>query len=193
MRQCKEEFTCQQQQHHGSDLQYLYYVPPDVPILSITFTDALQRRDQENFSRPEDMAVHSPPLAAAILSSSSPARDLLLTTNGALSTTIDLSCIIPTPRVVVAPSSTGPAVHVQHHHRHRSERCLAAAPAENLYPLSIDSSKSGQPVRVSYGSKTHSEGWRGVMTLDLMTLEMARESSQRMLQMAVELSPNLGP
>ncbi|KAG0332035.1 Beta-secretase 2 [Podila humilis] len=51
---------------------------------------------------------------------------------------------------------------------------LAAAPAGNLYTLSEDSRQTGKPIRVSYGIKTHSVGWSGVMTSDLMTLEMAK-------------------
>ncbi|KAF9361479.1 Beta-site APP-cleaving enzyme [Mortierella sp. AD094] len=53
-------------------------------------------------------------------------------------------------------------------------RRLAAAPAENLYPLSDTSLELGQTVRVTYGIKSHSVGWSGVMTSDLMTLEMAK-------------------
>ncbi|KAG0209677.1 Beta-secretase 2 [Mortierella sp. GBA30] len=52
-------------------------------------------------------------------------------------------------------------------------RLLAAAPAENLYPLS-PSREYGQAIRVSYGIKSHSVGWNGVMTSDLLTMEMAK-------------------
>ncbi|KAF9393267.1 Beta-secretase 2 [Podila verticillata] len=51
---------------------------------------------------------------------------------------------------------------------------LAAAPAENLYTLSNSARENGQPIQVSYGIKSHSVGWNGVMTSDLMTLEMAK-------------------
>ncbi|KAF9955429.1 Beta-site APP-cleaving enzyme [Mortierella alpina] len=53
------------------------------------------------------------------------------------------------------------------------ERRLAAAPAENLYPLP-PSREYGQTISVSYGIKSHSVGWNGVMTADLLTLEMAK-------------------
>ncbi|KAF9116266.1 Beta-secretase 2 [Mortierella sp. AM989] len=53
-------------------------------------------------------------------------------------------------------------------------RHLVAAPAENLYPLSDTSRELGQTIRVTYGIKSHSVGWGGVMTSDLMTLEMAK-------------------
>ncbi|KAG0056795.1 Beta-site APP-cleaving enzyme [Gryganskiella cystojenkinii] len=57
----------------------------------------------------------------------------------------------------------------------RGGKALVAAPAENLYPLS-DTAKEhgGQTIRVSYGIKSHSVGWSGVMTSDLMTIEMAK-------------------
>ncbi|KAF9953951.1 Beta-secretase 2 [Mortierella alpina] len=53
------------------------------------------------------------------------------------------------------------------------ERRLVAAPAENLYPLS-SSREYGQTISVSYGIKSHSVGWSGVMTTDLLTMEMAK-------------------
>ncbi|KAH7048939.1 hypothetical protein BKA57DRAFT_39294 [Linnemannia elongata] len=56
-------------------------------------------------------------------------------------------------------------------------RVLLAAPAENLYPLSVNAREQGESIRVSYGMKTHSVGWSGVMTSDLMTLDMAKVSS----------------
>ncbi|KAG0321234.1 Beta-secretase 2 [Linnemannia gamsii] len=56
-------------------------------------------------------------------------------------------------------------------------RALAAAPAENLYPLSIKAREQGESIRVSYGIKTHSVGWSGVMTSDLMTVDMAKVNS----------------
>lgn len=52
-----------------------------------------------------------------------------------------------------------------------------AAPAENLYPLSVNARGQGESIRVSYGMKTHSVGWSGVMTSDLMTLDMAKVNS----------------
>lgn len=52
-----------------------------------------------------------------------------------------------------------------------------AAPAENLYPLSISVREQGESIRVSYGIKTHSVGWSGVMTSDLMTVDMAKVNS----------------
>ncbi|KAG9065832.1 Beta-secretase 2 [Linnemannia hyalina] len=56
-------------------------------------------------------------------------------------------------------------------------RVLLAAPAENLYPLSVNARDRGESIRVSYGIKTHSVGWSGVMTSDLMTLDMAKVTS----------------
>ncbi|KAF9551315.1 Beta-secretase 2 [Mortierella hygrophila] len=56
-------------------------------------------------------------------------------------------------------------------------RVLMAAPAENLYPLSVNARDQGESIRVSYGIKTHSVGWSGVMTSDLMTLDMAKVTS----------------
>ncbi|KAG0356349.1 Beta-secretase 2 [Podila minutissima] len=53
-------------------------------------------------------------------------------------------------------------------------KTLAAAPAENLYTLSNSAREGGKPIRVSYGIKSHSVGWSGVMTSDLMTMEMAK-------------------
>ncbi|KAF8931433.1 Beta-secretase 2 [Dissophora ornata] len=74
----------------------------------------------------------------------------------------------------------------------RAERQLAAAPTENLYPLSTSSRENGQTVRVSYGIKSHSVGWSGVMTSDLMTLEMAKVDPKNLLgQSAAASSPSL--
>ncbi|KAG0271301.1 Beta-secretase 2, partial [Linnemannia exigua] len=56
-------------------------------------------------------------------------------------------------------------------------RALVAAPAENLYPLSNNAREQGESIRVSYGIKTHSVGWTGVMTSDLLTLDMAKVKS----------------
>lgn len=58
--------------------------------------------------------------------------------------------------------------------RRSSSKILAVAPAENLYPLSSTSQDHGQTIQVSYGIKSHSVGWSGVMTSDLITLEMAK-------------------
>ncbi|KAG0320743.1 Beta-secretase 2 [Dissophora globulifera] len=55
-----------------------------------------------------------------------------------------------------------------------SGRLFAAASAENLYPISESAQETGQTVRVSYGIKSHSVGWSGVMTSDLLTMEMAK-------------------
>ncbi|KAF9188186.1 Beta-site APP-cleaving enzyme [Haplosporangium sp. Z 11] len=63
--------------------------------------------------------------------------------------------------------------------KHQLQRYLVAAPAENLYPLSDPAHKKGKSVRVSYGIKPHSVGWSGVMTSDLMTLDMARIAQTR--------------
>ncbi|KAF8960383.1 Beta-secretase 2 [Entomortierella lignicola] len=60
----------------------------------------------------------------------------------------------------------------------REGRYLAAAPAGNLYPVSDTSLETGQAVKVTYGIKTHSVGWSGVMTSDLMTVEMAKIQSE---------------
>ncbi|KAG0037299.1 Beta-secretase 2 [Podila clonocystis] len=64
----------------------------------------------------------------------------------------------PPPPISVAPASQGKNL---------------IAPAENLYTLS-SSAREGKPIRVSYGIKSHSVGWSGVMTSDLMTIEMAK-------------------
>ncbi|ORZ05881.1 aspartic peptidase domain-containing protein [Lobosporangium transversale] len=61
----------------------------------------------------------------------------------------------------------------------RMERRLVAAPAKDLYPLSETSRDIGEHVRVSYGLSTHSVGWDGVQTSDLMTMEMAKVSLQQ--------------
>ncbi|KAF9935455.1 Beta-site APP-cleaving enzyme [Linnemannia zychae] len=54
------------------------------------------------------------------------------------------------------------------------ERTFVAAPAENLYPLSNNARDRGESIRVSYGIKSHAVGWSGVLTSDLLTLEMAK-------------------
>ncbi|KAF8944189.1 Beta-secretase 2 [Haplosporangium gracile] len=56
-------------------------------------------------------------------------------------------------------------------------RVLVTAPAENLYPLPANAREQGETIRISYGIKTHSVGWSGVMTSDLMTLDMAKVTS----------------
>ncbi|KAG0364372.1 Beta-secretase 2 [Mortierella sp. AD032] len=56
-------------------------------------------------------------------------------------------------------------------------RTLVAAPAENLYPLSNNAREQGESIRVSYGIKSHSVGWSGIMTSDLMTLDMTKVKS----------------
>ncbi|KAF9104331.1 Beta-site APP-cleaving enzyme [Mortierella sp. GBA35] len=58
-----------------------------------------------------------------------------------------------------------------------SGRALVAAPAENLYPPPVNAREQGELIRVSYGIKTHSVGWSGVMTSDLMTLDIAKVRS----------------
>jgi len=65
-------------------------------------------------------------------------------------------------------------IQTQEVHRRSPTRVLAVAPAENLYPLSSTSREHGQTIRVSYGIKSHSVGWSGVMTSDLLTLKMAK-------------------
>lgn len=75
-----------------------------------------------------------------------------------------------------APVASTPSVastYLQGVRTRAHERRLAAAPAENLYPLS-PSRQYGQTISVSYGIKSHSVGWNGVMTTDLLTLEMAK-------------------
>ncbi|KAF9978503.1 hypothetical protein BGZ73_002168 [Actinomortierella ambigua] len=59
------------------------------------------------------------------------------------------------------------------------ERMLAASSTGNLYSLSTTSKLLGQPIRVSYGIKTHSVGWSGVMVSDLMTLNMVKVTPQK--------------
>ncbi|KAG0023021.1 Beta-secretase 2 [Podila clonocystis] len=74
-----------------------------------------------------------------------------------VNTFVSSSSSLPPP-IPVAPASQGKNL---------------IAPAENLYTLS-NSAQDGQPIRVSYGIKSHSVGWSGVMTSDLMTVEMAK-------------------
>ncbi|KAF9167408.1 hypothetical protein DFQ26_004738 [Actinomortierella ambigua] len=69
------------------------------------------------------------------------------------------------------------------------ERRLAMAPPGNLYSLSTTASLLGQPIRVSYGIKTHSVGWSGVMVSDLMKLDMVEVTPERASDVAV-LSEN---
>ncbi|KAF9418063.1 hypothetical protein BGZ94_009798, partial [Podila epigama] len=74
----------------------------------------------------------------------------------------------------VAPHPTHPVVPVRASRDSGPGKNLAAAPAENLYTLPESARQSGEPIRVSYGIKSHSVGWSGVMTSDLLTLEMAK-------------------
>ncbi|KAF9573940.1 Beta-secretase 2 [Mortierella alpina] len=90
-----------------------------------------------------------------------------------------------TPSLTPQPTTTGPNVekiastasvastYLQEPRMSIHEQRLVAAPAENLYPLS-PSREYGQTISVSYGIKSHSVGWNGVMTADLLTLEMAK-------------------
>ncbi|KAF9156096.1 Beta-secretase 2 [Linnemannia schmuckeri] len=70
-------------------------------------------------------------------------------------------------------------------------RVLVAAPAENLYPLSVNAREQGETIRVSYGIKTHSVGWSGVMTSDLMTLDMAKVNSGVITNITASLTPTV--
>ncbi|KAF9937326.1 Beta-secretase 2 [Mortierella alpina] len=82
----------------------------------------------------------------------------------------------PTTSPEVAPAASTASItstYLQGPRMPVHERRLVAAPAENLYPLS-PSREYGQTISVSYGIKSHSVGWNGVMTTDLLTLEMAK-------------------
>ncbi|KAF9909865.1 Beta-site APP-cleaving enzyme [Linnemannia zychae] len=57
------------------------------------------------------------------------------------------------------------------------QRALVVAPEVHLYPLSANARNQGESIRVSYGIKTHSVGWSGVMTSDLMAIDMAKVKS----------------
>ncbi|KAG0370981.1 Beta-site APP-cleaving enzyme [Gamsiella multidivaricata] len=98
----------------------------------------------------------------------------------------DTSYTIPAPSLATTFSTTVSPHFKRLKGTQRPESRLAAAPAENLYPLSAASIENGEPVRVSYGIKSHSVGWSGVLTSDLMTLEMAKVNPQGIVSDTVE-------
>ncbi|KAI1315324.1 Beta-secretase 2 [Mortierella claussenii] len=142
---------------------------PPVTATSLHYFSEAKMRLEAMKSSLLALLVPAPTSIVSSLPSNSIPADVFNYTNVSIS-----SHYKPTLASGVVSSPLALTGNSHHNNTLQVDRQLAAAPAENLYPLSEISRLAGQTVRVSYGISSHSVGWSGVMTSDLMTLELAK-------------------